>query len=141
MAQTILHGSRETTVAGASAEGARLWVPLADLEPASGWELKPQGLCRDDTCVPVPSDRRSLWIDERAKRFDLAAFADFLGEAVVHDADRSVWAFGPQARPGAETGSGPVEAPDFTLPDLDGREHTLSSFRGKKVFLVAWASW
>ena len=32
-------------------------------------------------------------------------------------------------------------APDFTLPDLAGRSHTLSSFRGKKVFMVAWASW
>ena len=31
-------------------------------------------------------------------------------------------------------------APDFTLPDLDGRPHTLSAHRGKKVFLVAWAS-
>jgi peroxiredoxin len=34
-----------------------------------------------------------------------------------------------------------LEAPDFTLPDLDGRPHTLSSHRGKKVFLVAYASW
>jgi cytochrome oxidase Cu insertion factor (SCO1/SenC/PrrC family) len=34
-----------------------------------------------------------------------------------------------------------LEAPDFTLPDVDGRPHTLSGFRGKKVLLVAWASW
>jgi len=34
-----------------------------------------------------------------------------------------------------------LEAPDFTLPDLDGRLHTLSSLRGRKVFLVAYASW
>ena len=34
-----------------------------------------------------------------------------------------------------------LEAPDFTLPDLDGRLHTLSAYRGKKVLLVAYASW
>ena len=34
-----------------------------------------------------------------------------------------------------------LEAPDFTLPDLDGRMHTLSAYRGKKVFLAVWASW
>ena len=34
-----------------------------------------------------------------------------------------------------------LEAPDFTLPDLDGRLHTLAAHRGKKVLLVAYASW
>jgi hypothetical protein len=34
-----------------------------------------------------------------------------------------------------------LDAPDFTLPDLDGRRHTLSEHRGKKVLLVAYASW
>jgi len=34
-----------------------------------------------------------------------------------------------------------LEAPDFTLPDLAGRPHSLSAHRGKKVLLVTWASW
>jgi hypothetical protein len=34
-----------------------------------------------------------------------------------------------------------LEAPDFTLPDLDGHPHSLSDHRGKKVFLVAYGSW
>jgi hypothetical protein len=34
-----------------------------------------------------------------------------------------------------------LEAPDFTLPDLDGRPHSLSEYRGKRVLLVAYASW
>jgi len=33
------------------------------------------------------------------------------------------------------------EAPDFTLPDLDGKLHSLSDHRGKKVLLIAYASW
>ena len=34
-----------------------------------------------------------------------------------------------------------LEAPDFTLPDLDGNLHSLSDQRGKKILLVAYASW
>lgn len=32
-------------------------------------------------------------------------------------------------------------APDFTLTDIQGKEWKLSSFRGRKVVLVFWASW
>ena len=32
-------------------------------------------------------------------------------------------------------------APDFTLPDLQGRLHSLADHRGNKVFLVAYGSW
>ena len=28
-----------------------------------------------------------------------------------------------------------------TLPDITGKLHSLSDFRGKKVFLATWASW
>lgn len=32
-------------------------------------------------------------------------------------------------------------APAFTLPDLDGKEHSLSDYKGKVVFLNFWATW
>ena len=34
-----------------------------------------------------------------------------------------------------------LQAPDFTLPDLEGRRHALLAHRGKKILLVAYASW
>jgi peroxiredoxin len=34
-----------------------------------------------------------------------------------------------------------VEAPDFTLEALDGESRSLSSYRGKLVFLNFWATW
>ncbi len=51
-----------------------------------------------------------------------------------------VWALGAPAdeRNAALEG---LEAPDFTLPDVDGTPRTLSQLRGKKVFLATWASW
>lgn len=32
-------------------------------------------------------------------------------------------------------------APDFTLPDLDGKTHSLASLRGKTVVIDFWATW
>ncbi|MHC4620027.1 MAG: peroxiredoxin family protein [Planctomycetota bacterium] len=32
-------------------------------------------------------------------------------------------------------------APDFTLTDINGKQHKLSDYRGKDVMLVFWATW
>lgn len=34
-----------------------------------------------------------------------------------------------------------VPAPDFTLTDQNGTEHTLSDYKGKTIFLNFWATW
>jgi hypothetical protein len=145
MAQTILYGNQVAKVDGARAEGDRLWIPVAELERSTGWKLESQGLCRGDACVPMPPDRKRDWIDETHGQLDFGAFAAHLGEPAVHDSGHDAWSFGPamSARGGSEEpqGSGPVAAPDFSLPDLDGKLHSLSAYRGRKVFLFCWASW
>lgn len=143
MTQTILYGALESEIAGGEAAGDRLWLPLAELEQATGWTAKPEGLCRGDSCVPVPAAKRQAWLDGAgdAQRIDFAAFASHLGHAVVRDAERGAWAFGPAATSGAPAGVGPVMAPEFRLPDLDGQLHALSDHRGKKVLLYCWSSW
>lgn len=40
-----------------------------------------------------------------------------------------------------EVASGTITAPDFTLPDLDGKQVSLSDYRGKWVVLDFWGTW
>lgn len=111
-----------------------LWLTAAEAERASGWTLKPEGMCRGEICVPLPSGMA------KEGRVDLAAFWRHMGNPVVADDIGETWmlGFGAQARNEALAG---LEAPDFTLPDLDGKPHRLSDLRGRKVFLTTWASW
>jgi hypothetical protein len=102
-----------------------------------GWIPKPEGLCRDEACVPWPAD--GSWADEDG-RVDVAAFARRFNRPVVRDERHSVWAFGESASARQEQASS-VQAPDFTLPDLDGRMHRLADYRGRKIFLYAWGSY
>lgn len=34
-----------------------------------------------------------------------------------------------------------MQAPDFSLPDMDGQQRTMASYQGKVVILHFWASW
>jgi hypothetical protein len=140
MPQTLLYGALETELAGASADRDRLWIPLDELERSTGWTARPEGLCRDEACVPVPAARQAEWFDG-AGRLDFAAFAAHLGHAIARDEERGAWSLGPAADRGPVTGAGPVMAPDLRLPDLDGALHALSDYRGKKVLLYCWSSW
>jgi hypothetical protein len=138
-AATVLFPSRTVAVTGES-EGDALWVTHAELARASGWELKPEGLCRDALCVPVPPS--APWVRGRDAdlRVDLTGLSRHMGQPVAASPERAVWSIGEAADDAADRLRS-LEAPDFTLPDLDGRMHSLSSFRGRKVFLLAWASW
>ncbi len=133
---TVLTDQHEISVEPALI-GAGLWLSPADLTAVTGFELKPQGLCKGDVCVPVPRDQK--FVDE-AGRVDAAAFWRYIGNVAVHDADADVWAFGAGAGARKEAGA-TLTAPDFELPDLDGHLHRLSDYRGRKVLLATWASW
>ena len=52
--------SDETRVVDADVSDGRILLDVAQLPGALGWELKPEGLCRDDVCVPVRDPRRAL---------------------------------------------------------------------------------
>ena len=109
----------------------------ADLEAATGWTVKPEGLCRGSACIAMPRD--GSWVDPSGN-VDLGAFAAHLRRPVVRDAEHDIWAFGATVDERVAR-RGSAQAADFTLPDLDGKQHALSDFRGKKGLLVTWASY
>jgi len=135
---TILHEQRETALSSAEAGGESLWLDRDDIDRATGWAWKPEGLCRDVACIPLPRDGRDAMV--RGDRLDVAAMWRWMGHPVVHDAAGETWVLGTGAAQRADALAS-LEAPDFTLPDLEGRVHRLSDYRGRKVFLATWASW
>jgi len=138
MSATILYQARAPHASAAVAEGNDLWVLTSELPAASGWEVRPEGACRGEVCVPIPRGRQAEFLRDGPARFNLAALARLLGQPVIREDAHGVWSFGESAAAG---GSVSLQAPDFALPDLDGRVHRLSDYRGRKVFLVFWASW
>jgi hypothetical protein len=140
MSATILYNERPPYASAAEAEQDNLWMPVGELQAATGWELRPEGACRGDVCVPIPRGREGEFLRERPARFNLAGLARLLGQPVVHDDAHGVWSFG-ESSADRSSAMRSLRAPDFTLPDLEGRPHSLSDYRGKKVFLVFWASW
>jgi hypothetical protein len=137
-AAMVLYQDRETRTGGARPNADGLWVPLSELKALSGWELKPEGVCKDEVCVPVPDARRHALI--RDGEFNLTEFARLIEQPVADDENQGVWYFGPPAWEWKSRLTSRM-APDFTLPDLSGHLHTLSELQGKKVFLFFWASW
>jgi hypothetical protein len=140
MPADIIYGERLSRVNGATAEGDDLWLERADLTAASGWQLKAEGACKGDVCVPIPPAREAEFIRDGGSRFNLAALARQLEQPVVHDDQHGVWYFG-EAAANRRATLASLQAPDFELPDLDGEMHRLADYRGKKVLLAAWASW
>src|SRR5437879_5307093 len=93
MSVTIIYENRvPLDVASATAEGDNLWLTAADLVRATGWELKPQGACLGDRCVPIPSNRAAEF-QRLDGGFNLAALARQIGQAYVANERLGVWSF------------------------------------------------
>ena len=100
-------------------------ISAEDFASGTGWDIKPEGACKGEVCVPLPDG------------YSAAHAADRLGMAIVHDDASSLVAFGPESLNGRALVT--AQAPEVVLPDLDGNAFHLSSLRGKKVVVVAWA--
>jgi hypothetical protein len=93
----------------------------------TGWEIKPEGACKGEMCVPL----------DASPGFDVAATAERLRMALVHDDAAGLWALGPESL--GDRALVTAQAPELVLDDLDGNEFRLSSLRGQKVVIVSWA--
>ena len=109
-----------------------LRVDPIELERRTGWSIKPQGACKEDRCVPLPSEGAT------DGGIDARVLAERLGMPLVHDEASGLWCLGPEAGGRALTSA---RAPELVLPNTDGTAFSLASLRGTNVLLVAWASW
>jgi hypothetical protein len=115
-------------------EGTR--VSPAELEELTGWELKPEGLCRGDVCVPTRG-RPEVEVDGAV---DLAVVAGLLGQPFVVDDEKSVAVLGTSVATRTQQ-LRDANIRDLVLRDFDGNDVSWSSIGRKKKLLVAWASW
>jgi hypothetical protein len=118
----------------ASVTGKGAWVSAQTFERITDWTLKPEGLCCGDVCIPggdaVAGDGS----------IDLAGFSALTNRSLVLDESERAMSLGAAAED-RSTELGSLKAPDFSLPDLNGKMHRLSDYRGVKILLAAYASW
>ncbi len=136
MTTVTLVESRKSAQLEAVVAGGDYWVSAADIGAVLGWVVQPEGLCRDEVCIPLAN--RADLID--ADTISLTRLAELIARPLaVSETDHAAYLGPPLV--GYEETVGHLDAPDFALPDLDGRMHSLSEHRGSKVLLAAWASW
>jgi hypothetical protein len=134
---TVLYQGNAITLA-ATGKGDGLLVSPEDLTRINGFELKPQGACYEDICVPVTKD---MLVEQDGKVwFDLTAFADRIGQPYVADSEFRVWSFAemPVKR---ESMMVDAQAPDFEVKDRQGKVIRMADLKGKKALIVTWSSW
>jgi hypothetical protein len=102
-------------------------IDAAELAARTGWEIKPEGACHGDRCVPLPDGP-----------LEAGPLAERLGMALVADEEHGLWALGPESGGRALLSA---DMPDLDLPDRHGRPFSLRSLRGTRIVMVAWASW
>ncbi len=106
-----------------------LRVSKSEFEAGTGWHLKPEGACRGEVCIPLSQPPGEL--------LDVPQIARELAMPLIAATGHDLWALGPASIGSRALAS--AEAPELRLPGLDGKEFRLSSLRGQKVLLYAWA--
>lgn len=134
---TVLHQGRAVTLAE-TGDGDGLLIRPHDLPRVNGFELKPEGACREGLCIPMNDDL--LISGDDGAWFDLAAFADLTGQPYVADRPAGVWSFAevPATR---EHMMADAMAPDFAVTDRQGNRVATADLKGKKALIVTWSSW
>lgn len=93
---TVLFEDNVAKIEHVLPDATDLWVRPVDLPAVNGFELKPQGACFEDICVPVQQDRDSSIFIKRADQawFSVTALADRLRHPYVADYASGTWSFG-----------------------------------------------
>lgn len=106
-----------------------LTISTEAFHAGTGWEIKPEGACKGDVCIPLP--------DISGETIDVRAIADVMQMPIAEEPSEKRFALGPEYIGGRALTS--AKAPDLTLPDLAGNPFQLSSLLGQKIIVYAWA--
>src|SRR5262245_15259180 len=93
--RVVIYDNMATEVAPPTATlvvaGDDLWVTLADLTRATKFALKPQGVCRDQLCFPIPKARKSSFLSNQGKItwFNLSEFARLVRQPAAYDVEHT----------------------------------------------------
>ena len=134
---TVLYQGKTITLRE-KGDGDGLLINPEYLRQINGFEIKPEGACFKDLCIPLNDE---LLIEQAGRQwFNLAAFADLLGQPYVADVEAGVWSFGeiPAKRANMMVDA---MAPDLELVDREGEVVRLADLKGKKALIVTWSSW
>ena len=142
-AVTVLYDDHAIAVERTLADPNDLWVVPEDLPRINGFELKPEGACLDELCVPVLQDRGQRHVSSLAEASHGSTSRSWRASSSRRTLSTTTTMSGASARfPVTRTSFlNAAIAPDFALPNRAGELVRLSDFRGKKVFIVTWASW
>lgn len=110
-----------------------LTVPASEFSEVTGWDAKPQGMCRGEVCVPAPGALNNDTVD-------VVRAAERLGMPIVHDEANKVWAIGGATATGRALSTAEARFPT-SLIDAMGNAFDFASLRGRRIIMVAWASW
>ncbi len=141
-AATILYDGEETTVEKTLSDPTDLWVAASELPRVNDFELKPEGACLDDICVPIRQEEDSdIFVTRKDTGWvNVTELARRIQQPMVADHESQTFSLGAipvQRQSFVRDGL----APDFTLEDWQGNTVSLSDFKGKKIMLLSWASW
>ncbi len=108
----------------------KLEVGPEEFAQRTGWAINPEGACKGEVCISLPAST--------GPTLDVRMLAERLRMPLIRDEAHGLWCLGPEAEgkvlPAAR-------APELCLPEWRGGVFRLSSLRGMKVLLLAWASW
>jgi len=139
---TVLYQGKTITLETArfdtTASNTGLLIKPEDLPRINGFEIKPEGACYNDLCIPM---NKQLMVEQDGKDwFDLTAFAQLLDQPYVVDVEAGVWSFAeiPAKRDNMMVNA---QAPEFEVTDRQGKVIRMADLKGKKALIVTWSSW
>ena len=128
--------SQETSTVLGSWIDNEPYVTPKELEKILGWQVKPEGLCKNDACIPI-GDNVRLGMDDS---LNLREAATLVGHPSLSAPEVGMVAIG-QAHDIRSKALKDRVAPNFTLSDISGVDRSMSDWVGKKRLLVAFSSW